>query len=385
MKKLLFVLLLAPVFTLAQKKPAPTRLSGSFQHLAYEPAWVHISFRNNGAGVHDSVEVKEGKFAYEVILAEPLLITLYPAYKPGADGAPVALKRDRDYAFVFAGPGKIKVSHVDSFANVQVKGSAAHDDYKKLNLAMEPYAKKQSALADKWRAFNKEKNEEGKKKVEEEMEKVDAEETQARIAYFKENASSAIAPYMLNVAAGWDIKPEVIEPLLAQMPEKFRDNPTVVSLREKVEIAKKTGIGMTAMEFTQNDPDGKPVSLSSFRGSYVLVDFWASWCGPCRVENPNVVKAYHKFKDKGFNILGVSLDRPGQKDKWLKAIADDQLAWTHVSDLKFWDNEVAVQYGIKAIPQNLLIDPQGKIIAKNLRGEELEAKLGELISPSKTF
>jgi thiol-disulfide isomerase/thioredoxin len=134
------------------------------------------------------------------------------------------------------------------------------------------------------------------------------------------------------------------------------------------------------MEFTQNDTLGNPVSLSSFKGKYVLVDFWASWCGPCRAENPNVVKTYQKFQNKNFTILSVSLDRPGQKERWLKAIHDDGLTWTHVSDLKFWDNAVAKQYGIRAIPQNLLLDPSGKIIAKNLRGEELAEKLGAVLN-----
>ena len=127
------------------------------------------------------------------------------------------------------------------------------------------------------------------------------------------------------------------------------------------------------------------MSLSSLRGRYVLVDFWASWCGPCRAENPNVVKVFQKYKDRNFHIIGVSLDRPGQQEKWMKAIHDDKLEWTHVSDLQFWNNEVAKQYGINAIPQNLLLDPEGKIIAKNLRGEELEAKLGEAIEGKKGF
>ncbi len=131
------------------------------------------------------------------------------------------------------------------------------------------------------------------------------------------------------------------------------------------------------MDFTQNDVNEKPVSLSSLRGKYVLVDFWASWCGPCRQENPNVVKAFNQYKDKGFTVLGVSLDQ--KKEPWLKAIEKDQLTWTHVSDLKYWQNEVAVQYGINAIPASFLLDPNGRIIGKNLRGEALTKKLAELM------
>ena len=136
-------------------------------------------------------------------------------------------------------------------------------------------------------------------------------------------------------------------------------------------------VGQVAPDFTLPDPSGKMISLSSFRGKYILVDFWASWCGPCRQENPNVVKAYQQYKGKNFTILGVSLDKT--KDQWQKAIQADGLAWNHVSDLKFWDSAVVPLYGINAIPTNFLLDPQGKVIATNLRGPALEAKLQEVL------
>jgi len=145
-----------------------------------------------------------------------------------------------------------------------------------------------------------------------------------------------------------------------------------------IEAKNVTALGKHAPEFEQPDTAGKIVKLSDFRGQYVLLDFWASWCIPCREENPNVVKAYKEFHGKGFTVLSVSLDQPGKKALWLNAIHHDQLTWTHVSDLKFWSNAVAKLYGIQAIPQNFLLDKDGKIIAINIKGAELTKKLLEL-------
>jgi len=239
-------------------------------------------------------------------------------------------------------------------------------------------------LIEQYTAFGKAKDRVNQSKVEEQIDAIDNEKREKVYGeYAKNNSGSPIALYALRQYAGWDINADEVEPLFNRLPASVQQYPSAIELKEAVDIAKKTGIGKMAMEFSQNDTLDNPVKLSSFKGHYVLVDFWASWCGPCRAENPNVVKVYNKYKDKNFSILSVSLDRPGQKERWLKAIHDDGLTWTHVSDLKFWDNEVAKLYGIKAIPQNLLLDPEGKIIGKNLQGDELDQKVCEAVDGSK--
>lgn len=148
-------------------------------------------------------------------------------------------------------------------------------------------------------------------------------------------------------------------------------------LSTKLSALRTVAVGQEAPEITLPNPEGQPVALSSLKGKYVLIDFWASWCGPCRQENPNVVRMYNKYKDKGFEIYGVSLDE--SKDKWLGAIAKDKLTWPHVSDLKGWNSSAAQKYNIQAIPQTVLLDKEGKIIAKNLRGKPLEDKIASLL------
>jgi peroxiredoxin len=160
-----------------------------------------------------------------------------------------------------------------------------------------------------------------------------------------------------------------IADLYAILEGPAKKGPFADLIEKSVQSAGVGKIGSVLPEFKQNDVNGKSVSLSSLRGKFVLIDFWASWCGPCRAENPNVVKAYDAYKGKGFTILGVSLDQ--DKAKWLEAIKKDGLTWTHVSDLKYWNNAVAVQFGIQSIPANFLIDPNGVVIAKDLRGEDL--------------
>jgi peroxiredoxin len=199
--------------------------------------------------------------------------------------------------------------------------------------------------------------------------------------YADTTKSSAIALYALGLGKN-QISPEKMKPVMLSLAKRFSDIPEVTSLTTDFfnyiqKLEEKSLSGQQAPEINLPDPDGKNISLSSFRGKYVLVDFWASWCMPCRQENPNVVASFNRFKDKNFTVLGVSLDK--DKSSWIQAIKADNLTWSHISDLKYWNSEVVPLYRIEGIPFNVLVDPEGKIIASNLRGEGLTRKLQEVL------
>ena len=189
--------------------------------------------------------------------------------------------------------------------------------------------------------------------------------------------ASPVAAYFVVKDFAYKLDLEGMKAVRAQLDASLAGSEYVNQIESMISRMEKVQVGSVAPDFTLPDVDGNPVSLSSFRGKYVLVDFWAAWCPDCRKENPNIVAAWEKYKDKNFAVLGVSLDR--KRDQWLAAIEKDNLTWTQVSDLKYWDSEAAVLYCIRWIPMSFLIDPEGKIVAIGLEGEELHNKLEELL------
>jgi peroxiredoxin len=320
-------------------------------------------------GTRDSVVIQNGSFHFTGKVDEP---------------TPYILSLESNYVnkpllMFFAETGAMKIAiKADDIRNGKVKGSQSQKEYSVYQTTIKPYNDQISKLADRRKKLSKD----DKIIMDSITAAWDAIATKKRDAekeFIKANPQSAVSAWVITRSFIFQPDLELLESLYNRLSPAVQATSYGNAVNERLEKEKFVAVGKPAPEFSQADTLGKMVALKEFRGKYVLVDFWASWCVPCRAENPNVVKAFNANKDKNFTILGVSLDQPGKKQAWLDAIHKDELTWTHVSDLKFWDNEVARLYGINSVPSNFLIDPSGKIVARNLAGKELSEKLNELL------
>ncbi len=329
-----------------------------------------------GENKSDVTKLIDGKFSFSRELTEPTWAILVVSYAPADTGKRGTVER----LPIYIEPGVMTINAKDSLKFAKISGSKSQKVYDKYLKQREPYETKRKNISDHLKTLDKNKDEAEIRKTNEEMAALQAEiEQKLLVDYLTNNPKSPIATYVLWYYFSRKMDLEKAEPLFEGLDSKIKLGEYGVSFKIAMDAIKNTELGSIAKDFTQNDTLGIPVSLSSFKGKYVLVDFWGSWCVPCRAENPNVVKAFHDFKDKGFTVLGVSLEQPGKFDAWMKAIHKDELTWTHVSDFKFWNNEAAKLYGVKSVPANFLIDPTGKIVAKDIRGEELHKTLGKFL------
>jgi peroxiredoxin len=374
MKKVLIpVLLFMPALLFAQADQFD--IKGKVGNLN-APARAYILYSAYDKTTLDSVDLSNGNFEFKGAIQAPTNATITISH----NGKTFNELYHRDHLNIYLEAKPMILTPADSIAKATIPNSPINDDDKRLQAALEPSSKKYTRLYKEYQSApaDSQRSTAFQKRMQAEEQSIEQEKDVVELAFIKNNPRSMISFFTLEEYAGPVPDGDKIAPIFDSLAETVKNSPRGKKYSEYIAVIKRTAIGKIAPDFSQPDTSGKQISLASYRGKYVLLDFWASWCHPCRAENPVVVAAFNKFHPKGLEILSVSLD--DKRSNWVNAIKQDMLPWAQVSDLKYWKSEVSELYGVRAIPQNFLIGPDGTIVAKNLRGDELEKKLAEVFS-----
>jgi peroxiredoxin len=354
MKRLFYILcFLVPAGATGQSKKFV--IDGKIGHLT-APARVYMDYEYSPQLPKMSAKLKDGKFELSGYVKEPTMVRLTLSHKARKP------QSNEDAIWLFLVPGTTHLISKDSLMYANITGTRQNEE-------LQAYSRRLDALHTTGTSLQADKDS---------VQRITQHELMAKMIrqYVVKNPKSLTSLLAINQYSYINARDARIR--FRKLAPEIRNNEMGKKIASTLDRMLEMNVGTIAPEFELPDSQGHLIKLSSYRGKYVLIDFWASWCPPCRTENVNLVKAYQQFAGKNFDILGISLDRPGEKDRWIAAVAQDHLTWTNVSDLQYTTGPVTLLYGVDLVPQNFLIDPQGKIIAKSLRGKQLEEKLKEL-------
>jgi len=378
--KLNFLILAALTPFVAVAQDPNFTITGKIGNLN-KPAKIYLDYSSDGEGKTDSAELVNGTFKFTGHI-NGIASSRMTLSREGIRDKEIYATGTGDVIYVSFGKENIHISSADSLYNARWTGSKVYDELQAFDREVGPTVMKvhHNANVTLSRATpEQQKDTLYFKELDKKVRAYRKSRGEKMTEFARKNPDSYFALQALSeLVSGYSMKPEAAMPIFEKLNESLRLSYTGQGLYKILNAHTVTATGAAAPDFTQNDVNGKPVSLSDYKGKYVLVEFWASWCSPCRAESPNLLKQYAAYKDKGFEILGVSVD--SDKGKWMEAIKKDGLTWPQISDLKGWENEARKVYGISGVPANFLVSPEGKIIGSHLVGEALNKKLAEIMA-----